>query len=223
MATKYANKKISRTEYYNWVAQQKGFKDEKEYLNWWSQQQGLKNYRDYLDYSATKKGFKNYNEYCLYNLHKRGKCKPLSENKECADYLGVHIAERILSKIFNNVQRMPLKNPGYDFICIKNHKIDVKSACIHRNKWLFHIYNNKIADYFLLLAFDNRNDLNPMHMWLIRRDEVINTKRTSFPINEKLGITIYNSSYGLSIYTKYEIKNKLDKVKMCCNELKLKG
>jgi len=220
MAAKYANKEITRSEYYNDLAIKRGFKNEKEYLNYWAQQKGFKDYMDYLNYSSTKKGFKNYNEYALYNLHKRGKCKPFSENKECADYLGIHIAERILSKIFQNVDRMPNCNPGYDFICNKGYKIDVKSACLFKSKWLFHIYNNKIADYFLLLAFDNRTDLNPIHMWLIRNNEIINTRRTSCIINEKLGVTIYNSNYGLSIYSKYEINDKLDKVKLCCNELK---
>ena len=33
--------------------------------------------------------------------------------------------------------------------------------------WRYGINKNKIADYFLLLAFNNREDLEPIHQWLI--------------------------------------------------------
>ena len=43
--------------------------------------------------------------------------KPMDENKKCALFLGIHIAENILSKTFKNVKRMPNNTPWYDFIC----------------------------------------------------------------------------------------------------------
>ena len=100
---------------------------------------------------------------------------PFYKNKSCGLYLGVHVAERVLSNVFNNVERMPCINPGYDFICNKNKKIDVKSGCIMKRSintsrslaWSFDIRRNKIADYFLILAFSNRQELKPMYMWLM--------------------------------------------------------
>jgi DNA-binding transcriptional ArsR family regulator len=73
-----------------------------------------------------------------------------------------------LSKVFNDVERMPMHNPGYDVVCNRGKKVDIKSSCKRNDGvWAFHIARNEIADYFLCLAFDNREDLNPLHAWLI--------------------------------------------------------
>lgn len=101
----------------------------------------------------------------------------MHENRECSSFLGIHVAERVLYNVFKDVERMPINNSGYDFICRRNMKIDVKSGCINKyGGWSFHIDRNDIADYFLCIAFDNRNDLTPMHLWLIP-SEVVNNKR----------------------------------------------
>lgn len=94
--------------------------------------------------------------------------RPFDKNKECSSFLGVHVAERMLSHVFKDVKRMPYGHPGYDVICNRNKKIDIKSACQRKKgTWEFHIKHNTIADFFLCLAFDNREDLNPLHAWLI--------------------------------------------------------
>ena len=94
---------------------------------------------------------------------------PMSKNKECPAYLGVHIAEQVLYQAFKNVKRMPYGNPGYDIICNHNKLIDVKSSCKTKNQngWAFHIKHNTTADYFLCLAFDSRKNLNPLYAWLL--------------------------------------------------------
>ncbi len=140
--------------------------------------------------------------------YKNNGVKPMSENKECAYYLGVHVAERILSHVFNDVTRMPLKNPSFDFICNKGKKIDVKSACLQNMKrcnprWYFNIKQNTIADYFLCLAFDNRLDLNPLYMWLLPGPE-FNTI-----LNASIGITTINK------WDKYALD--INNVKICCD------
>ena len=90
------------------------------------------------------------------------------ENKDCTHFLGVYIAEEALCQAFKNVKRMPFRNPGYDVICNNGLKIDIKSSCKRSTgAWSFHIERNIIADYFLCLAFDNRQDLTPMHLWLL--------------------------------------------------------
>ena len=49
-------------------------------------------------------------------------------------------AERVLSKVFKNVIRQPHYTPGFDFICGRGFKIDVKSACMRTSgSWMFHI------------------------------------------------------------------------------------
>jgi hypothetical protein len=136
----------------------------------------------------------------------------MSENKKCSDYLGVYIAERALSKFFDNIKRMPVGNPGYDFVCGKGFKIDVKSSCLHHtsvsaSNWGFDISRNTIADYFLCLAFDNRESLNPMHVWLIPGN-VINMKRQ---------VRIANSDRGLCSWLEYE--RPIDKVVACCSQM----
>jgi hypothetical protein len=103
--------------------------------------------------------------------------KPMEENRTCASFLGVHVAERVLRRVFKDVQTMPYGNPGFDFICNKGKKIDVKAACAqHRvdcaDKWLFHTRYNKVPDYFLCMAFDNRIDLTPLYIWLLPASKV---------------------------------------------------
>lgn len=122
-------------------------------------------------------------EHCLRyrkEQHYKNGRKPMSENKECASYLGCHVAEHVLSKIFKDVEVMPPNHSGYDFICNKGKKIDVKSACINKSGgWIFSINNNKVADDFLCLAFDNREELNPLHIWLLPSRLVNHIKNTS--------------------------------------------
>ena len=132
-------------------------------------------------------------------------------NRYCANFLGIHIAEQILSKIFKNIERMPNCNIGFDLLCGLNYKIDVKSSCFQKrkpNRWQFGIKQNKIADYFLCLAFDNRNDLNPLHIWLIPGNI----------INHLHSLTFLESK--LNEWSKYE--KPIDKVLLCCDKMKEK-
>ena len=142
--------------------------------------------------------------------------KPMSENRECASFLGVYIAEGVLSKIFKNVTRMPNNNSGYDFVCSKGFKIDVKSAVMIYPKgrspiWNFVINHNKIADYFICIAFDNRKNLTPLHVWVIPGKD----------INDKLSFHISTNPKFTKLWSKYEKTEELDKVVACCNKLKL--
>ena len=110
------------------------------------------------------------------------------ENKSCANYLGIVIGERLVRHLFKDVEVMSYGFPDYDFICNKGKKIDVKTGCIQKkedgylnsNRWQFHIENNKIADFFLCVAFNYVENLIPLHLWMMPASEV----------NDQAGINI---------------------------------
>ena len=144
-----------------------------------------------------------------YSAEKLG-AKPMSENKECSQYLGIVVAEKILSKVFKHVERFPLHNHGYDFICGKGFKIDVKSSdVIQRTKnsqqWQFDIRKNKECDFFLCIAFD-RSELKPLKLWLIP-SRIVSHLET---------LSIGQSRF--SMWSQWE--QPLDKVVACCDSMK---
>ncbi len=158
-------------------------------------------------------------------------------NKDCSMFLGCHIAERVLIYVFKDVQKMLSNNKGFDFICNKGKKIDVKSCCLDlkRNNYNFAIGRNKITDYFLLIGFDDRTNLNPQHIWLIKSDELFNyygrynKKLESNKVIKRLNgfesLRIVNTidslySYDLTDFSKYELTDKLKETIECCNKLK---
>lgn len=132
--------------------------------------------------------------------HKTGKHKPRLENKNCAPYLG-YISELILFNLYLNIQIMPNNNIGYDLI-YNNYKIDVKASCRiirdkHSDRWNFHIEMNKNTDYFACIAFDNRENLNVEHYWLIPGNIV----------NNQINVGI--SKTNLNKWNKYRQSNKV--------------
>lgn len=111
------------------------------------------------------------NEQSRQYQYKNG-AKPMAENCSCSQFLGVHVAEQVLSQLFKNVIRMPNNNPDFDFKCANGYMIDCKAGCRRVRHggavtWQFNIRKNAVADYFLCMAFDNRKLLNPEHIWLI--------------------------------------------------------
>ncbi len=191
--------------------------------------QGIITEKEYLDILARKWGYKSHNDYANNRKYKKGICRPLEEATESGAYLGVHIAERILSKIFENVQRMPYNNIGYDFICKKGYKIDVKCGCLTQENnghvWYFRIEKNTIADYFLILAFDSRKHLEPKHIWLINSNESLRDMRQKKPIKTRplkqiTELRIPNTSKHLTIFEPFEMTDKLEQLKECCNTLR---
>ena len=96
--------------------------------------------KDRLNYDCTDCRVKKNRE----SQHRNGHALPYDKSKKCSLYLGVRVAERLLSNVFSNVTRAKINNPGYDFICGKGYKVDSKSACITRTRkydvWGFHIF-----------------------------------------------------------------------------------
>lgn len=133
------------------------------------------------------------------------------ENKLCAAYLGIVIAERLVRHLFNDVKVMPNNHSGYDFICNKGMKIDVKSSSTLLNHgknpyWHFNIDHNTAADFFILVAFDNRIDLNPLHLWMIPGKELNNQGSASIALSR--------------IHKWDKWKTNIKDAQICCAELK---
>lgn len=111
------------------------------------------------------------------NIFGFGRHRHMNENRNCSSFLGVYVAEQVLGDLFERVERAPYGNPGWDFKCGKGKLIDCKSGClIHRERrspsWEFNIKNNIISDYYLCIGFDDRKNLNPLHVWVIPGDLV---------------------------------------------------
>ena len=70
----------------------------------------------------------------------------------------------------------------------------MKSSCVNnRGGWYFTINKNVTAEYFLCIAFDNRTDLTPIHLWLI----------PGIDVNQKFGFNV--SLNTLYKWEKYEL------------------
>ncbi len=117
---------------------------------------------------------------------------------------------------------MPIGNIGYDYMCKNGYKIDVKSSCIRKyghsfnSYWSFMIYKNEVADYFLMISFDSREELNLMYIWLFKGIELIRGRK----LNERTGFSIPNTEKGLKMYEKYEITDKLNEIREICRFFK---
>lgn len=138
----------------------------------------------------------------------QSKLSDITLNKNCATYLG-DIAETILSRMYKNVQVMPHGNHGYDFICIRDKKIDVKSSATGDKigRWGFNICKNRIANIFLCIAFNSRNDLHiPIHLWMI----------PGHAINHLTNLKI--SKTTVEKWAQYELP--IDEIASCCDKLK---
>ena len=156
---------------------------------------------------------------CAESKHRLGHTKPMKESPQCSQFLGVCVAERVIRHcgMFNIITKAPNNTPGYDFVCGRGYKIDVKSACrtfAIRNGnsltpwWTFHIDHNKIADWFVTIAFDDRVHLTPLHAWMIPGDV----------INHLVCLTITESERSLVKWEQYE--RPLDQIESCCDVLR---
>lgn len=129
------------------------------------------------------------------------------DNKNCSVHLGVFVGEKIFSTLYPNAVHMPAGNPGYDFVCRNGAKIDIKTSTLHTgDRWGFNIDKNILADFFVCIAFDNRIDLNPLHIWM-------------FPSNDVCAFsTITACANTLSKWDKY--KMDINKVVKCYNNIR---
>lgn len=165
-------------------------------------------------------GFDNPTEYARYIMkqwrHDSGKLT-MEENKECSKYFGEYIAERYIMELFEDSIPMPPNNPSYDWICKNGYKIQHKARCLEYRderspRWYYCMNYNSFADYFILSAWKDRESLEPIHVWAIHRDEIIR----GAPFWMRNCISIIDSPESLEEFEKYELKDKLEKLKYKC-------
>lgn len=183
----------------------------KEFADW------TRNNKDKAANAWLNIGCKTMREYDAKRIkawkHKNGTSIPMQKNENCTSYVGICIGEKtsepILIEIFGNIDKiMPYGNPGYEYIVKGGYKIDVKTSNIQDNKvegsfyesWDYHIKYNQIADYFLLLAFDNLDNKKLIHIWLIENNSIIRGKL----MKEFDHLKIMNSPRSIEYFGKYE-------------------
>jgi hypothetical protein len=142
---------------------------------------------------ASYDGYKNECRLCCNKqnriIEQRKGRIPYYKNPSCSWYLGVHLAETLLLTNFKSAIRMPANNRGYDFLCGKGFKVDVKSSRrLYQYgrfpHWCFTIDKNQIADYFACIAFTDTECPTPLHYWLI----------PSFKVKHLVGLSIQEKS-----------------------------
>lgn len=201
---------------------------------------GCENHAEYLDKWAKKHGYKDINEYRNELRYKKDIRTPLSENKGCESYFGVYIVEHVLNKflptIFDYVEYMKYGNRGFDFICkdpkqefidrypqlkLKReieYKIQSTARCLDfgTDHSHFPIMYNDIPEYFIFSSWDNRDNLNLLHVWMIHKNEIVRGRK----FWRRAAINITNRPRYLTEFNRYELINELDKLQETIKELK---
>jgi len=121
--------------------------------------------------------------------------------------------------LFEGSQRMRLGNPGYDIVCNKGYKIDVKASTLSvTNTFGFNINENRIADYFILIGYNNIIELKPLHIWIIGGKEIIH----DYPMHDWNRLMVPNEPTHIEYLQKYERIDKLDELREICIEFNSK-
>lgn len=159
---------------------------------------------------------KDYQRYLMRKWRHNNGQLSMEENKECSKYFGEYVAERYVMELFEDSISMPPNNHGYDWTCKNGYKIEHKSRCLeyrdqHSPRW-YYCNINSIADCFILSAWKDRESLEPIHVWMIHRDEIIR----GAPFWMRNCVSIIDSPEGLEEFEKYELKDKLEKLKNRC-------
>lgn len=191
---------------------------------------------DYEDYIAKRKGYKDrkemYNDNYIKNndnikyLQQIRYGSPAEFNSNCSNYLGIELGEKIIGRyaipilIGEIKEEMPNKNHGFDFIATGNIKIDVKVRCLQFHKggwigWNYAILYNNIADIFLLIGLDNREYLNPLHVWMFHKNDIIRKEK----FWKRIGFSITDKSEFQKEFKDFEVTKKLIKLKDICRDI----
>ena len=219
---------VNGNDFTNWMQQNGIMKNpakvwDKYARDKYYQDKGFKNRQDGENQDAQKLGFKNraerYRDYNREWAHNTGKNLPKEENPYCPSHFG-DFTEDLMIKTFEDPIRMPYGNPGYDWTCKRGDKIDSKGRCLIYSKvsnwsgWEFYIDHNNIADWFILSCWDDRDSLNPLHVFAFHKNDIVRGRKFC----EFVTFSITNTPKKLKELEKFEVTNRLDKLKELCNK-----
>lgn len=181
---------------------------------------------EYANAQAQRLGFKDEAERTKIKGWERGKHRSMEENKDCPVYFGVCIGEKYVSKTFDNPKMMPYGNPGYDWECKNGLKIQHEARCLCKSDYatdgtnpqfkFTHIDYNKVADVFILSGWKDRESLEPLLVLVFKKDDIV--RGEPFWMRNSLSIT--NTPKYLREFEKFEVTNRLDKLKEMCKNIK---
>lgn len=193
---------------------------------------GCKTETEYKNILAKKRGYNDNAELRKEIYYNNGTRSPPSENEYCSDFLGKYIGEELFKQFLEKVMFEFVNkigkgsgDKGIDFLCTypmqgfidiynhlklemdKEYRIQLKIRCLtYRDKriyWNFRIDYNKNADLFILCGFDNRKELNILHIWIFKKDDIIRGEK----FWKRDGLYINNRSEYLAEFEKYELKD----------------
>ncbi len=182
---------------------------------------GCKTKKEYLDKCARAAGFKDYAEQKKEWRHETGRQIPKEDNPYCSAHFG-DFTENLMIRTFEGAIRMPYGNPGYDWTCKRGDKIDNKGVCCGNRRYAFGIKYNDKTDWFILSAWDNRDSLTPLYVWAFHKNDIVKYRIGNGYILKKFcdreTFTIPDNPEGLKEFEKYEVSDRLDKLKELCNK-----
>lgn len=193
---------------------------------------------------AKELGYECYKDLDREYRHERGEYLPSEFNEDCSVNFGILKGEelfaRFLVNYFERVKHMKNNNRGFDFICEnprqefinkypqfrlerdKEYKLQFKSRCIKYNNmcnwsgWDFRVDHNSTADIFIFSSWSNREDLEPLHVWIFLREDIIRDR----PLWKRVSLCISNTSKGLVEFDNNELKDELENLKELWEQLK---
>lgn len=194
------NETLTRKEYRNILAQQKGYKGEAEQCKIKRWEQGKQNPICIAKGSPTHKGI----------------------------YIGERYIHKYIENIFGDIEVMPYGNPGFDFRIKKSGlKIQLEVRGLYKSQyssdntlhqWKFtHINYNKQADIFILVGVTDLDIDYPdiKHIWLFEKDIIIRGYpfwyRDSFSIADNVDILYEYRNYEMPILKLVEIIDEFKK------------
>lgn len=199
----------------------------------------------YLRLAKTAKNKGITGSYITNYDHLKGKYGHMDENPECSHYFGTFVEREYVMSVFEDVKifeypkdewgrRVDTHKP-YDWICKNGYKVKHAASCIRTDNYHtyrdgtpipyfnFSIKRNEEVDYWMLSAWDNRDSLVPMFVWMIKGKEDFITQAGRRPFWDRDYFKIYITKKGLDRMSGYEIEKKLEELIDICSVAKILG
>lgn len=153
----------------------------------------------------------------FYN-HKKGKNGKMSYCKECTikktgKYAQEHREEgKEYHRKYNQEHRDEAREKAGQISMYENKSCSKYLGIVIAERLIRHLFKdvkinrNTIADFFICVAFDNREDLNPLHIWMIPGSELNQKGKTSISLSR--------------IHKWDKWKRDINDAQLCCAELK---